>query len=965
MAWQEESADLFPTRVRPKVRIYDDEQEFAVVPAVFGVRRVPAVALEHAFNKRLYYWRSSTSTEFDPTPTQRTSEFDPEPVRRNLEKLERLVAGLIKSFAVLKETDEDDYTTDRDGNTRIYIEQFGSPVWVSKFRTGSLVRWSKRIHTNDDDENNIIVRKPVGGSFGKEEQSTINSALSDTQEKISAFLSALLDARRDINQLWYDIHSEIVGRDVSDTRPPTKAERAMVLNIFWYSVFLDIPTRIEFYIKYRVPALERLVGLLKKDGLDKLYKVPAIDADTASTSAVMASEAAVAAIFDEIDLNNREIAKAFEDTARGINALNRTVRNAIRILTPVNNKTYDRKYYSGRFGFSYGELDKFISVFVEEARVPQSFNFGDNTVIHTSLLGGAIQEGGNGGIGSLDRVTKERRPRTLALYPGSQTQVIPRYGSKDLALNYRGTSVISFDWYNWGAGEFPFVDAIVQRTNKLLTGLPQWYPSKAVACEETLDHGGDYTVIFSIDDSASMQRGHPISRRQAMLNALDSVFRRIYDLIQDGKKINAYIYGWSEFLPEGTTQGSRRFYASQGITNAINFAGFSRSSPWSYSGTGGYNTTSSNTGVDQLILAINDARTRFPEDRPIYAFYITDSDYRLTEASAKDLATISGYSNVTVRALSIYHPLSSGSMLYQVDSTGNPLYIWASDQRDDTANLSQQILNALDSIVANISHLNPVHALRELMTNTEIGFGIPTELLDNDSFRIAADVCAAESLCCAFTLDDTRDTEQMFQILKRHMDCEVYEHPIEGKIKIKLIRKDYDVDNITSINTEEIGDVSNFTQKYNQREIGGVTVTYRNVDNESKAVTIVNPILREQGHETVKVNFEACPTYATALHLAKRELASRSQPIRFFSVTLPSIDLYPGDPVKVDFTPRGIRNVVMRVQKREVDETGFVTLQLVEDVFDDVFQMDEQQLFIPTTVRRSGWGYNFGNVWGD
>ena len=130
-------------------------------------------------------------------------------------------------------------------------------------------------------------------------------------------------------------------------------------------------------------------------------------------------------------------------------------------------------------------------------------------------------------------------------------------------------------------------------------------------------------------------------------------------------------------------------------------------------------------------------------------------------------------------------------------------------------------------------------------------------------------------------------------------------------------------------------------------------------------MTIVNPILKEQGHETVKINFDACPTHAVALHLAKRELASRSRPVRTFIVNLPRIDLYPGDPVKVTFTPRAIFGVIMRVQKREVDENGFVILQLVEDVFDDVFQMDEQQLFVPLPVKKTGWGFNWGNNWGD
>ena len=203
----------------------------------------------------------------------------------------------------------------------------------------------------------------------------------------------------------------------------------------------------------------------------------------------------------------------------------------------------------------------------------------------------------------------------------------------------------------------------------------------------------------------------------------------------------------------------------------------------------------------------------------------------------------------------------------------------------------------------------------------------------------------------------------MFSILKRHINCEVYDHPVENKLKIKLIRKDYEVDAIPSLDTADIGQVSGFTQRYNQNEVGGVTVTYRDYEDQPKAVTVLNPVLQSEGKEIVKVNHEAAPTQEVALKLAKRELASRSRPIRAFTITVASSDLYPGDPVKVSFSPQGIVNAIMRVKQRNVDDTGFVTLHLVEDVFGEVEVQDSVQPLVPVNIERSGWGYNWGNSW--
>ena len=698
MAWTEESTNVYPTSVRPKTKVFDDEQEFAAVPVVFGVKKVPAVALEHSFNRQYYFWRAGGK--------DKTADTDPTPNLSTAENIRRIIERLLRRIATYKVPDLDDYTTDRDGYTRPIKAIRISPLYISRFRTGALVRWVKRIHTNDSGTNaaDPIPKYPVGGDFGGSTASTINDAISDTRDQVTNLKNYMIDARNDLQELYRTEQSKLLGRPVSETNPAT-SEELRTLNVPGRHYFILVPAWIDAQIAPRGMLADITHEIDLQIGyINRLYSLPTYQ-PTNDITRRDRFRAAAAAIFDNIDTQNGLIAYRLERFPYEFDSILKDIKRDIAALTPDADKTYLRKYYTGRFGFCYGEIDKYIRLEVNNTRVPQSFSFGDNVVVHPDLLGGAREQGGRGGIGSLDLPNENRNPRVLRMFPGSRTQLIPRFGSTELANNYRGTATIAFDFYNWGGDTFPNVNAVIQRTNKLLTGHEQWYPAKAVACSETLEEGGDYTVVFSIDDSTGMQLGFPVSRKAAVLTALDAVFRRIYDLIQDDKKINAYIYGWSDDV------GTRTFLRSEGIVNAINFVGFSSGSPWDYKGSAGSYTFGNFTaGVDQLTHAINDARSRFPNDRPIYAFFISDaSTDRLTDAASSQLATLASYSNVTLRAISIYissRSRRSSTTLNQIDETGNPFHlIRQSDGKTDR--LSQEILNILDSVVVNVDHMNP------------------------------------------------------------------------------------------------------------------------------------------------------------------------------------------------------------------------------------------------------------------
>ena len=958
MSWEDENI-VSSSPVRPKIRVYDDEQEFAAVPAVFGVKKVGGVAVEHTFVKKHFRWRSEDVTY--------TSEDDPSPVLRRLEKIRTTINRYWKTYCKVEQVTQETVRIERDyvpGTIQIPKNQ--APERVTVFRTSKLVRWVKRIHVSEDGEE----LSPVGGDFGSAESSTINDCISSTEDIATEFRSNTIKFRDDVFDILRDAYEATDGAEEGLTN-----EELLQKNTFpekeWYTWCNSFAEN---------SLLQHAIGegIVKgiKTLLLSLLKEDAVDPDTATPTEIKESAENIAAIFDAIDAQNVRFDQWLR--IRAYDALNAEhgVREWVIRYTADNDATYIDKFYTGRVAFCYGELDKFLSLHFDDNKLDRDLEFGDNRIVDPWFFGGPREEGGEGGLGSKDiEDSANSRPDKLRLFAGTQDQLIKRYGSGVDRANYRGTSILAFDGYNFGGGPFPSISATVQRTTKLLTGQPQWYPTKATVCSLDSVRGGDFTFIWvwrgsGLDDPDHDNPTWEFPKATAV--AWRSMIANFTDAINNGAKINCFAINY------GTSNNGHWTSTIFMDSDAVVAAGARVALGSTYDipfklGTGvlKFGRPSNLGGLTEIVRSIDTANTDYGNDRPIYAFMTLASGHvsPLDDMAIADLATIRTHSNVSFFPVTLLiRDGAAEAQFFQIASQmGGGSYIRiASDTRVTVPDpLGNAMRTAMGVGVSSDGFLNPVHALRELMTDKEIGYGIPENLLDNGSFQQAADTCAAEDLCCSFILDDSRDTEQMFQVLKRHINCEIYDHPVENKIKIKLIRQDYEVDELPVLGTNEIGEVSQFEQRYNQNEVGGVTVTYKSYENENKAVTVLNPILQEQGHETIKINYEAAPTYGVALRIAKRELASRSRPIRSFDVTLPVSNLYPGDPVRVNFSPRGLVNTIMRVRQRDVDDTGFVTLQLVEDVFGDVIVQDSTQNFVPIPVPLSGWGYDWGNTWSD
>ena len=92
--------------------------------------------------------------------------------------------------------------------------------------------------------------------------------------------------------------------------------------------------------------------------------------------------------------------------------------------------------------------------------------------------------------------------------------------------------------------------------------------------------------------------------------------------------------------------------------------------------------------------------------------------------------------------------------------------------------------------------MNPAHILRRLYTDPSIGRGLPASRLDEDSWRAAADKFYAEGFGLCMKWARTGSIADFAAEVINHAGAVVYTSRRTGKIVLKAIRDDYDINDL-------------------------------------------------------------------------------------------------------------------------------------------------------------------------
>lgn len=235
--------------------------------------------------------------------------------------------------------------------------------------------------------------------------------------------------------------------------------------------------------------------------------------------------------------------------------------------------------------------------------------------------------------------------------------------------------------------------------------------------------------------------------------------------------------------------------------------------------------------------------------------------------------------------------------------------------------------------------MNPVHIIYQCITDNIWGIGRPSALINDTSFRAAADVLFAEDFGLSLILTQQTRMSDFIREVERHVDAAL-DVDDNGQYIFTLIRNNYDINTLPIFDPSNILEMSSFNRNGWDETINEVTVKYTNpITNQAEPVTVQDLAnIQIQGSVVTSTNVYAGVRLASvAAKLAERDLHVMATPLAHFTFTTnrDAAFLFKGAPIKVTWPAQSLSNLVCRVI--DIDKgslhDGKISITAIEDVF--------------------------------
>lgn len=265
--------------------------------------------------------------------------------------------------------------------------------------------------------------------------------------------------------------------------------------------------------------------------------------------------------------------------------------------------------------------------------------------------------------------------------------------------------------------------------------------------------------------------------------------------------------------------------------------------------------------------------------------------------------------------------------------------------------------------------MNPAHIIRECLTDPDWGMGYQDADIDDASFIAAADRLYEEEMGMSLVWDTQTSIEEFIKVIVKHIDAALYVERTTGKFVLKLIRNDYDVNTLITLNESNIDKISDFTRPSFGELTNSVTVTYWDAQTgEDSTLTVQDIALAQMQQCTINtaVQYNGFTNSTIATRVAQRDLKTLSTPLATCTIyaNRDAASLNIGKCFKLTWADYEVSDLVMRVTGIAYGDgkTNRVRLQCVQDIFalpDNAFIQppgqawtDPTQLPLPATVRK-------------
>lgn len=331
-----------------------------------------------------------------------------------------------------------------------------------------------------------------------------------------------------------------------------------------------------------------------------------------------------------------------------------------------------------------------------------------------------------------------------------------------------------------------------------------------------------------------------------------------------------------------------------------------------------------------------------------------DDDEALTDTQAvleaEALNTLYGYFAPNLSDKLVAPPLPQNFLPSQIPSYRNMMlccmYRWCNGDSTSMPPYSFEV-RVLSSMFGHTltNEADPAAVLYDLITSPWGKLALPASKVDTTSFQAASDTLYAEQHGYSRSIEEVEDATAIIADILKQIDGILYEEPTTGKLVLKLVRNDYDPNNLDDINPGNMEapgqgwyQVQGWSETLNQVR---VTYTARDFGYADAIAIAQNPanIVSQGGKlRPLDLRFVGCCTSVLAQKLASRELAVVSRPMVKATVTV-TRGFYgsrPGDVKTLTFPELGVSKMVMRVVRVDLGQLhdGKIKLDLVRDIFD-------------------------------
>ena len=261
--------------------------------------------------------------------------------------------------------------------------------------------------------------------------------------------------------------------------------------------------------------------------------------------------------------------------------------------------------------------------------------------------------------------------------------------------------------------------------------------------------------------------------------------------------------------------------------------------------------------------------------------------------------------------------------------------------RDGTTGMEYVHVNGkLATGVSGGSNMNPAHIIRECLTDPDWGMGYSDADIDDASFTYAANILYTEGMGMSILWDRQTPIEDFINEVVKHIAASVYVDRTTGKFCLKLIRGDYDRDDLLVLDESHIQKVEGATRPTAGELVNSVTAVYWDfTSGENGSVTVQDQALVQMQGAVINttLQYPGFTNQEIASKAALRALTSLSIPLLSCTVYADrtASDLNIGDVFRMTWPDLQVNDLVMRVTAMALGDgkSNVVKLTVVEDVF--------------------------------